>query len=402
MDSASEIIRTIQQISVPTYTFVEKSAFSAGAIIAMATKHIYMAPGSVIGDAMPIMMTPMGGVQEMPPDLKEKAVSAVAAMIRSAAETGGHSKELAEKMVRSETEFKIDNEVICPTGRLLTLTNIEAERKIGKNKRNLLSEDTVANVQDLLKQIGLGNAKVVEIEVTTAEKVARFVTQLAPLFLMAGLLGIYIEIKTPGVMLPGLLGAICLAIFFWGHLIAGLAGLEDVVVFLIGVLLLVVEVVFVPSMGFLGIVGLFLMIWGLLDAMVRHYPGGPWYPQWNDLQFPLFKLSLSLVCTAVGAVILARFLPKSKLFNQLVLQSASTHQPGIASGVNTDSLVGQEGVALSFLRPAGSGRFGEQKLDVITRGDYLQSGTPIRIVECHGSRIIVEAIRGGSEDKAVK
>ena len=84
VDAASEIVRTIQNVNIPTYTFVEKNAFSAGAIIALATRHIYMAPGSVIGDAMPIIMSPFGGVQEMTEDLKEKAVSGVAALIRSA------------------------------------------------------------------------------------------------------------------------------------------------------------------------------------------------------------------------------------------------------------------------------------------------------------------------------
>ena len=214
LQAASDIVRTIQKIKVPTYTFVEKDAFSAGAIIAMATQHIYMAPGTVIGDAMPIMMTPWGGAQEMPEDIKEKTVSAVAALIRSAAEEGGHNKELAEKMVRREIELKIDEEVISPAGQLLTLTNVEAERKVGEPKRSILSEGTVKDVNTLLKTVGLENASVKELKVTAIERIARFIAALAPLFLIAGLLGLYIEFKMQGTMIPGAIGVLCLAIFF--------------------------------------------------------------------------------------------------------------------------------------------------------------------------------------------
>ena len=249
LQAASDIVRTIQKIKVPTYTFVEKDAFSAGAIIAMATKHIYMAPGTVIGDAMPIMMTPWGGVQEMPEDIKEKAVSAVAALIRSAAEEGGHNKELAEKMVRREIEFKIGDEVISPAGQLLTLTNVEAERKFGKDKKPLLSEGTVKDVNELLKTVGLEGASVKELEVTAIERVARFIAALAPLFLIVGLLGLYIEFKMQGAIIPGAIGVLCLAIFFWGHHIAGLAGMEDILIFLLGMALLLIELLFIPGFG---------------------------------------------------------------------------------------------------------------------------------------------------------
>ncbi|MFH0953488.1 MAG: NfeD family protein [Verrucomicrobiota bacterium] len=390
VDAARDIINTIQKISVPTYTFVEKNAFSAGAIIALATKHIYMAPGSVIGDAMPIMITPFGSPQEMPDDLKEKAVSGVAALVRSAAEAGGHDKQLAEKMVRRELEFKIGDDVIGKKGELLTLTNIEAERKFGKEKKPLLSEGTVPDLQGMLKQIGPEHAEVKELKVTAAEYVARFIAAFAPLFLMAGLLGIYIEIKTPGFGLPGLLGILSLAIFFWGHHIAGLAGMEDMLVFLGGLTLLLIEIFLIPGFGVVGVTGILLMVWAALSAMIERYPGGPWYPSLDQLQWPLLKLSGSLVGSAVVIALIARFLPESALFRRLTLEKAASRQAGYAASEDTHFLLGLEGKALSQLRPAGTAMFGDRKLDVVTRGDYLQPGTAIRIVESHGNRIIVE------------
>ncbi len=397
VDAASEIVRLIQKVPVPTYTFVENDAFSAGAIIALATRHIYMAPGSKIGDAMPIMMTPIGGVQEMPDDIKEKAVSAVAAMIRSAAQESGHNVELAEKMVRREIELKIDGEVISPAGQLLTLTSVEAERKVGKKKEPLLSEGTVKDIPELLDRIGLKGATVKDFEVTAVERVARFIAALAPLFLIAGLLGIYIEIKTTGFGLPGILGVICLAIFFWGHHIAGLAGMEDILVFLLGLALLIAEVVFFPSMGILGVLGAVLMLLAILNAMIQRYPGGPWLPSFEDLQWPMIKLSLSLVGTAVVAGLIGQFLPRTAVFRKLVLEQATTRQAGYAASEDTTSLVGQEGTAASSLRPAGIGIFGDRRFDVVTRGEYVQPGERIRIVESHGSRILVEACGPGPE-----
>ncbi|MDV7399292.1 hypothetical protein RZS08_48220, partial [Arthrospira platensis SPKY1] len=109
----------------------------------------------------------------------------------------------------------------------LTLTNVEAERPYGDPPRPLLSSGTVKDLDALLRRIGLDEAEVRTLEVTWAERVARFIAALAPLFLLGGLLGIYIEVRTPGFGVPGLLGIVSLAIFFWGHHIAGLAGMEE-------------------------------------------------------------------------------------------------------------------------------------------------------------------------------
>jgi len=399
VDAADEIVHTIQLLKIPSYTLVEKRAFSAGAIIALATQQIYMTPGAVIGDAMPILMTPWGGVQEMPADLKEKSVSAVAVLIRAAAEQSGHDPDVAEKMVRIEKDLKMDGEEICPPGRLLALTNIEAERKVGKNRLPLVSAGTVRDLDALLDTVGIKNAEVRELRVTSAERLARWIAMLAPLFLMAGLLGIYLEIKTPGVVLPGILGVVCLALFFWGHHIAGLAGLEEVILFVLGAALLIVEVFLLPGYGLLGILGLILMLWALLSAMIRHIPGEPRHLAWPLVQEPLFKLALALVLLLPAALLAGRWLPRTGFYRRLVLdQSAAAREGYRALAEDTTALIGLTGTALMPLRPAGSAQFGERRLDVVTRGDFLPAGTLLRIVEAYGNRIVVEK-RAGSETR---
>ena len=387
--AASDIVRSIQAAKPPVYTFVEKDAFSAGAIIALATRRIYMAPGAVIGDALPIMMSPFGSVQEMPEGLEEKAVSAVSALIRSAAQEAGHDPELAEKMVRRETEFKIGDEVICPAGRLLTLTADEAIRP-GIDGKPLLSTGTVRDLDAVRKQLDLRKNLVVEMQITSAEKVARMIAAAAPILMIIGFLGIYIEIKTPGFGLPGVLGAACLALFFWGHHIAGLAGLEDLVIFIVGIALILVEVFLIPGFGFTGVLGIALVLVSLVGAMVRIVPGGSWLPVWGDLQEPIFKTGLALVGAGAGALLLGRFLPQSRLFGRLTLAAANSATAGYTAGPDTTPLVGKTGITLTQLHPAGAARFDGERLDVVTSGEFIEAGVAVRIVEARGSRLVVQ------------
>lgn len=400
LDAATEIVRLLQGLKVPTYTLVTKNAISAGAIISLATDHIYMAPGSVIGDAMPIMMSPMGGVQELPADVQEKSVSAVAALIRAAAQESGHDPQLAEAMVRRELEYKIGDDVISPAGQLLTLTNVEAEREVGPPdaRRKLLSSGTVPDLPALLETIGLAGAATKKIEVTTAERVARFIAALAPLLLMAGLLGLYIEFKTPGFGLPGMLGLVALALFFWGHHIAGLAGMEDFLIFLVGVALIAVEIFVLPGFGVPGVVGIGLVVVSLLNAMVRRLPGGPWYPTLPELEVPLLKLSSAIVMTAVAGALLGRFLPRSPAFSWLVLKKATSTAAGYTAAAPTNELLGAAGTTLTPLRPAGTAFFGDRRVDVVTHGEFVQQGATVRVIEAHGHRIVVEEVRSSGKD----
>jgi membrane-bound serine protease (ClpP class) len=389
LGAASDIVRSIQAAKLPVFTFVEKDAFSAGAIIALSTKAIYMAPGSVIGDALPIMMSPIGGVQEMPASLEEKAVSAVSALVRSAAQEAGHDPELAEKMVRRENEFKIGDKVVCPAGRLLTLTADEASQP-GKDGKSLLSAGTAADVPAVLESLGLAGRPIVEMQITSTEKIARLIAAAAPILMMLGFLGIYIEIKTPGFGLPGILGAACLALFFWGHHIAGLAGMEDLLIFIVGIALILVEIFLIPGFGFTGIFGLALVFVSLVGAMVRIVPGGSWLPVWGDLQIPIFKTVAALVGTGAIALILGRFLPRSQLFGRITLAAANSAAGGYTAAPDTTSWIGKTGATLTQLHPAGAARIDGQRLDVVTSGEFIDTGVIVKIVEAHGSRIVVQ------------
>ena len=391
LKNATRIVNLLQNLEMPTYTLVQEQALSAGAIIALSTRQIYMQPGTVIGDAMPILASPFGGVQEMPPDVQEKMVSAVAALIRSAAETGGHDKELAEAMVRRENEYWIGDELISPEGQLLTLTNQEAERMVGEGEdaRPLLSSGTVSGLDELLDHIGLAGAERVELQPTGLETLARFIQTLSALFLAAGLFGIYTELKTPGVGLPGILGAVSLAIFFLGHHVAGLAGMEEVALVVLGLALIAVEIFILPGFGIAGISGIVLLSWGLLMAMVQRFPGGPLLPSWDAVEIPLLNLSGAFIITFLLSMVVGRMMPRSRLFSVFRLEETLSTEKGYIASRDQRSLVGLDGVAVTPLRPTGAALVNDQRIDVVTDGLYLEAGTKIRVTEVSGNHIVV-------------
>ncbi len=392
LDAAEEIVNIISSTKIKTYTFVNHDAISAGAIIALATDKIYMAPGSRIGDAMPIMMSPIGDAKEVPEGLREKAVSPTAALIRSAAQRKGHDPLLAEAMVRPEIEYKIGDEVICKKGELLTLTNVEAERLVGeKNKQHpLLSSGTVASIDELLGKIGLQDSKVVTLQITYLEKIARYIELLSALLLIGGLLGLYIEFKTPGFGMPGILGTLLLLIWFWGYHIAGMAGMGEIILFITGVMLLIIELFFIPGFGIIGITGIALMVTALFMGMVEHYPGQSWLSISHKLiQASIRNLGISLAVSFVLMMILAKFLPKTHAFQKVMLGATLAPEKGFVASEQTGDIIGMQGTAITSLRPAGIGLFGENRLAVVTRGDFIEKDTPIVVAETHGNRIVV-------------
>lgn len=389
LDSAEAILGMLRDLKVPTYSLVDPNAISAGAIIAMGTDHIFMTPGSKIGDAMPIMLSFLGEVQPMPESIEEKQVSYVAAMIRAAAQHKGHDPQLAEAMVRRDTEYKIGDEVISKKGRLLTLTNKDAERRVGPDQHPLLSEGTVDDLDALLVRIGHDKSRYIELTVSTAEEIARFIESFSVIILGLGLLGLYIEFKTPGFGLPGILGIALLAIWFWGYHIAGLAGMEEIALFALGLVLLLVEIFFVPGFGLLGIGGAALMVAAILMAMVEHDPGGSWIPDLPQFRVPVMNLSLAIIVSAVGLWVAGRFLPRTPALRGLVLESAASRHAGFRASADTSALVGRRGTAQTALRPAGWAQFGDQRLSVVTRGDFIPAGAEIVVAETHGNRIIV-------------
>lgn len=390
-----EIIRLLVDLpsDIKTYTFVNKDALSAGALIAMATDEIYMAPGSRIGASAVISI--LGDIKEG--DMKEKIVSATLALVSSAAEHKGHDPRIVEAMMRKEYEFKLGDKVLCAVGQLLTLTDTAAEQMVPFGNegetRPLLSKGTVSSLYELQDKIGLTNSDIKTLHTTAAEQIARYIEMFSVIFLVGGLLGLYIEFKTPGFGVPGLTGIVLLAIFFWGHNIAGLSGIGEVILFLAGVSLLLVEIFLIPGFGFVGVTGILLIATSLIMALIPHYSWEPLFaPKPAYLQNAVLVVGATFLISLTLMLLLARLLPETKTFKQVMLGTELKDEQGYQASPSTVNLEGTKGIAETALRPAGIGAFGDQRLDVVTHGDFIDKGKQIVIAETHGNRIVVEPV----------
>lgn len=392
-DAMEEIMEVLGKFNRDSITFVNTKAFSAGAYIAVATKRIYMAPGSVIGAATPVMLMPTGEMPNLPESFEKKITSGYAARIRAEAQKNGYNAAVVEKMVDRTTDLVIDGKTLKPKGEILTLTNVEAEEKYGTPPKPLLSSGTVKDINELLERAGCKGAEIRRIEPTGVETIADWINTISPLLLALGALGIYLEFKLQSFGLIGVAAAACLLLFFFGQYIAGLSGYEYALLFLVGVVLLVIEVFVLPGQFISGMLGTMCILIALLMAMVDHYPGMPVIPTFPDLKTPLIRLGEALGIAVVFILIAARFLPKSSLWDQLALKAVSTpgHEAPSVS-VEPRDWVGREGVAVSYLRPAGKAMIGGQLADVVSEGDLIPKDARVKVLRVEGSRVVVTRI----------
>ncbi len=384
VDAALRNMEALQKTTIPTYTYINDRALSAGALIALATQKIYMAPTAVIGAAAPVMATG----QDLPETMTDKTVSMLSATARAAAQKNGHNSEVAEAFVDKEKEVKIGDVVIDKADSLLTLSAAEATRLY--EGKPLLAAGTAATLEEMLTQAGL-TGQVRRIEPTGFEQLALWITALAPIFLLGGIVGAYIEFKTPGFGVPGFLGMVCFAIFFAGHYLAGLAGWEVVSVFVLGLLLVVGELLIYPGALIPGLLGALMMVGSLVWAMIDRYPGDAWWPSGEMLTRPLINLGIAVLGGIGVALLLAKLLPKTSLYHYIVLDAAS----GAASAsrvpvVNSRMPLGAVGIAHTSLRPSGKVQFDGQACDVVTNGDFIDAGARVRVVAVDGTRVVVE------------
>jgi membrane-bound serine protease (ClpP class) len=390
LDAASDITGALNRTTIPTYTFINSNAGSAGSLIALATRHIYMSPVSAIGAAAPVL----AGGAELTGTEKDKTLSYWSALVRSSATRNGHNPDIGEAFMDKEKEVKIGDRVVHAKGTLLTLNAQEATELI--NGKPLLADGIADSVGDLAKKAGLKGA-LVPVEPSGFERLAFWITELAPLLLLVGIICAYLEFKMPGVSMPGIIAAICFALFFAGHYLAGLAGWEVVALFVLGVVFVLVEILFFAhSTIVFGVVGVFLMLASLLWAMIDRYPGETFFPTGDMLAIPLRNLFFTLLAATLVIMVLARYLPKTNLYRRFALMTTNPPGPSLAGvprefATAVDLAPGMQGTAQTMLRPSGKARFADHVVDVITEGEFVAAETPITVVQKDGMRVVVKA-----------
>jgi membrane-bound serine protease (ClpP class) len=398
LDAVIQMRDTIIDTDVRTVALVDATAYSAGALVAISSDEIYMTPGAVLGAATPVL----GGTGEV---ADEKTISAVRAAFESAAEENGRDPRVAAAMV--DTRVEIDELV---TGEeLLTLTVSEAI-EFG------YAEGVVANRDALLVELGLDDNELVVTSLSFAEQLVRFLTNplLAGLLLLGGFLLIVGDFFSGGLGIAALGGLVLLAVFFWGHLLAGLAGWEDIALVLVGIALIAVEVFVLPGFGVAGILGLIALGGGAFMAMIyRDFD----FVTSDDLWRAGLTVGITLVAAVVGIVLLIMLVSRRGAPSGLVLStrlgSGQTLIQRTSSGwlrwfgaddrLEPDrierpqggeadaewSLVGSTGVAVSDLRPGGIVDIDGHRIDAVTSGEYLPAGEMIEVIRDDRYRRVV-------------
>lgn len=432
VDAADSIAKYLIQQVAPrghTVAYVTTEAISAGAMISVSCQDIIMREHTTIGDSAPITMGgKLEGVE------REKAESFVRAIFQRAAEANGYPPLLLKAMVTIQTEvyrvrnldtgqyefFEGDNLPKDPNrydvkdamkivgkDELLTLT---ASRALEYGVARAVVKDRAGALAFLAQRDGVvftGEPKV--LETSWSEHMVSWVNSpgVMAVLIMLALLGVYVEFSTPGFGLAGIVAAICFAIIVGSKYLVGMANWVEILLLLVGIVLLLVEIFVLPGFGVAGILGIACVLVGLFGMLIRNAPDEVPWPHtptdWQSLSSGAISLGVGFAGFLVLAWLLSRFLPKTRFMSGLVLSPTIPGRTDAHVSMTTPLQssgpvqVGQRGMVVSRLRPAGKARFGEILVDVVGTGEFLDTGTQVEIIAINGSRVVVKKAEEGGK-----
>ncbi|NLJ80334.1 MAG: nodulation protein NfeD [Firmicutes bacterium] len=357
VDAATEIKDLLIQARIPVIAYVTDRAWSAGALITLAAPLVAMAPGSSVGSAEPR-------------PLEEKTVAALRAEFEATARRAGRDGRIAAAMVDADIEI----EGLIEKGKILALS---VEDALEWGFADVIGLDR----WEVLAAFGYEDFEIIHLTPHWAEKIARFLTTstVSSLLLTLGFLGLIVEITTPGWGVPGTGGLLALSLFFGGRYIAGLAGFEEIGLFIVGILLLAIEVFVIPGFGLVGILGILAVVSSIVLVF-------------GNLQAAFISLSVALLVSTLALIFLGKRIAKTKFWQRLILSQSESKQEGYQGPPDFSMLLGQQGTALTPLRPAGTVVIGEQRFNVVSEGEFIDANSLVEVVSTEGSRVVVREI----------
>jgi len=372
VDAALQIRDAIFDAEVPVIAFINHEAASAGALISLSCDSIYMSPGSSIGAVTPVDMQGQKA--------SEKMVSYLRSVMRSIAQRNNRPVDIVEAMVDEDLEIPD----IIEKGKLLTLTAEEAVKyKIADGVAN--------NLNEVLQKLNLSEAKLIRTRITWSEKLVHFLTNpiISSLLLTIGIFGLIFEVRTPGWGIGGTLAVIALAIFFGSHYLVNLAQWTEILIFVIGVALLLIEAFVIPGFGVVGVLGILFILSSFVLSLLPHLDS----ISFEEFFQAMTMVGLSFVFAFVILIPIFKFLPKTKTFKNLILEVSERTQDGYRSTPESYAkFLGTEGTALSTLRPTGIGLFDGSRINVVTQGEFIDPNSRIKVIKVEGYNIIVRKI----------
>jgi len=431
---AWRIARILDEASkdgVPTVAWIDDHALSAGALLALACDDIYMRGTASFGAAQVIQVAPTFGVRSVDPDsvveepdenVAEKVSSTWRASFRAFAQERGRSAELAEAMVDPKVEVRlvsvvrdgIAEERLVDAQTLSTLRQQGVEIKLidivsdSENLLNLTTDEAIrfhmaggqADTLDaVLSNVGLAGAQATRLEITRSEELAGLLHRIAPLLLILGFVLAFVELKTPGFGVPGVLSAACFGALLFGRYLVGLADIVHVVLISVGILLLAVELFLVPGTLWVGLLGGAMMLVGLAWSMASSGAGFEYEMDRELALDALFRSALWCSAAIVLSFALSRFLPKTPLYARLAVAPADPREarasamPEAEGAHAAAARPGAVGRALTDLRPVGKVALDEApalEFEGRSSGAEIARDARVVVVSASAGRLVVE------------
>lgn len=366
--AAQEIGDIMKASPIPTVAFIKGRAISAGSYISLLADQIVMSPGSSIGAAA---VVDISGTHIR----DSKTLAFWIGEMTAAAESSGRNPDYAAGMVDDQLVVSVPE--IDKTYGKDTLISFNYQEALKAGYAEAIKETRA----DVLAYLNAENAQIIEIEKSFAEKLASFINHPAvmTILLLAGFGGVFIEILAPGFGLPGTIGIAAFAIYFGGQFIAGAAGIEHMLLFGAGIVLLIVEI-FVPSFGILFAIGTICLFSGIILAA-------------SNTSDAVLSLTIAFVLAIIVVVFAAKYLGKKGIWNKFILRDQFSSEKGYVSSSSKSQWLGKTGVAVTTLRPAGTAIIDDERLDVVTSGEYIKAGRQVQVIKAEGSWIVVKELK---------
>lgn len=389
LDTTLEMMEIIDGFEGDNIVYINDEAISAGAYISIAHDIITYAPGGVIGAAEAVT----GTGEDIPEALSRKINSYLRAKVRTVADEDQYRADVMRAMMDPEFELNVDGEVLKEEGELLTLTADEGMMMVGDPPRPLFGAGIFDSVEDLLdERYGAGEYEIVSFEITWSERLAQYLEIIAPTLLGIGLLALFIEFKTPGFGIPGVVGIVLIGVVFLSNYVAGLAGYEPLIIFALGVLLIFLEILFFPGVLIFAMSGILMMVGSLIWSLADIWPAGEGEGiggltvSAEAVESAIARFTIGLVIAFVGAFFAFRFLPKTPLFRRLVLERAAGSQVEEEFIAHETSLpsIGATGIAVNDLHPGGTVEIEGRRYEASAEMGWLTRGQGVRVTG-HGS-----------------
>jgi membrane-bound serine protease (ClpP class) len=363
LQDALDIVDRILKVEKPVWVYINKDAASAGALISIACDSIYMTEGGSIGAA-----TVVGGAGEKAP---EKYQSYMKGRMRALAEAKKRNPAIAEKMV-DET---IDLAGISPAGQLITFTSDEAIK-------HGYCEGKVNSIEEILKKNGVIDYKIDQFELNATEEIIAFFLNpaISGILILMIIGGLYFEVQSPGLGLPGLLAVIALILYLVPYYLTGIAENWEIICLFIGIVLIGVEIFVLPGFGIAGITGITLTVGSLILIMVDN-------DFFNFDLVPGHTLVSAVLATFTGILggtillfVVAPKLGNTRFYKKVALTTTQDRDKGYTASFFTEPMKGKIGTAHTVLRPSGKVMIDNKIYDAFTQGGYIERGAPIEVI----------------------